>query len=213
MPPRRGQSSSLSPLPEWCNELLEFEQELAKYYDTKWAKHNGPPTLSTPLKEKGTSIINQLSEEELLYLYKMCKSNRFQQYFDKIWYYFIDYLGFNKNNLIETNAEKCTSCDKKFSIWLGRHHCRSCGQANCFNCVKPISSTSKLVILKKKDDSNYKDQVWICNECLKTKGGSKKKKKKSTKKIIKVVAGKKRVIHTGPKGGKYYISKGSKRYI
>ena len=48
------------------------------------------------------------------------------------------------------------------------------------------------------------------------KSSSKKKKSKkasSKKKQVKVIAGKKRVVYTGPKGGKYYISKGKKRYI
>ena len=47
----------------------------------------------------------------------------------------------------------------------------------------------------------------------KTSGKKKKTAGKKKKTCVKVVAGKKRVIHTGAKGGKYFISKGAKRYI
>ena len=40
-----------------------------------------------------------------------------------------------------------------------------------------------------------------------------KKKPRAKKKTSKVIAGIKRVIYTGSKGGKYYISKSVKKYI
>jgi hypothetical protein len=218
MPPRRGQSSSLSsslsPLPEWCNKLLEFENKLQTYCTQESPSSNGPPDLSRTFRQEGTSIINELSETELLDLYKMYKNDIFQQYFNHIWNYFNDELGFNKRNFVNTEASECT-CGKKFELFeFGRYHCRSCGQAKCFWCLEQISPASKLVRYRHPGGNNdNKNKVYVCKTCMESKGGSKKKKKKSTKKIVKVVAGKKRVIHTGPKGGKYYISKGSKRYI
>lgn len=214
MPPRRGQSSSLSSLPEWCNELLEFENELKTYWAQELSISNGPSELSRILMNEGTSIINELSETQLLFLYKMYKKNRFKQHFPHIWNYFNHKLGFHKRNFVHTKTSQCT-CGRKFGIFgFGRHHCRSCGEAKCFLCLEQISPASKLVKYRHPDGNNdNKNKVYVCTTCREATGGSKKKKKKSTKKIVKVVAGKKRVIHTGSKGGKYYISKGSKRYI
>ena len=44
-------------------------------------------------------------------------------------------------------------------------------------------------------------------------GGKKRNKKKRVKCVKQMIGGKKRNIHTGPRGGRYFIAKGRKNYL
>jgi hypothetical protein len=107
------------------------------------------------------------------------------------------------NNILEKTATQFEQIQKDFESNL-----------NSFNLAQS----------KKNLNQNAENRIGAAENRIKTNalnlashGGGKKKKgvKRVKGKKIKVVKGKKKVrkIHKGPRGGKYYISKGKKVYI
>lgn len=48
---------------------------------------------------------------------------------------------------LNSDANGCAVCAKKFGIWRRRHHCRSCGRLVCDACSttrRPVPGTSNL---------------------------------------------------------------------
>ena len=46
----------------------------------------------------------------------------------------------------DTGVKNCSSCDVLFSLFIRKHHCRSCGKIFCVNCCSnfiPVPHSSK----------------------------------------------------------------------
>jgi len=75
----------------------------------------------------------------------------------------------------DRNAPKCIVCNAAFSVFLRRHHCRSCGGIVCDNCSK------KRYLLEHVDKDNL---VRVCDPCYEKyvtiAGGSSKKSSDSS---------------------------------
>ncbi|CAD5124378.1 unnamed protein product [Dimorphilus gyrociliatus] len=56
----------------------------------------------------------------------------------------------------DDQAEACTQCNVKFTLYERRHHCRSCGAIFCENCSKRRIEIPKLKIYKR---------VRVCTKC------------------------------------------------
>ena len=70
---------------------------------------------------------------------------------------------------------KCHYCNKKFTLFFRKHHCRSCGKIFCYNCINfyvtCLKKTSKSLITRNeyiqshqkytKELKNYK----VCEKC------------------------------------------------
>lgn len=59
----------------------------------------------------------------------------------------------------DDDVEKCHKCNKKFNLWVRRHHCRKCGQIFCGECTPvrvPIYPTHPNVLRR------------VCKDCNRT---------------------------------------------
>ncbi|TID29540.1 hypothetical protein CANINC_001814 [Pichia inconspicua] len=59
--------------------------------------------------------------------------------------------------LDDASATKCRSCDRKFTTFLRKHHCRICGKIFCSNCTTFIDGTK----------FNYNGSMRVCLLCNK----------------------------------------------
>ena len=57
--------------------------------------------------------------------------------------------------LDDSSAIKCRACDKKFTTFLRRHHCRICGKIFCSNCTTFIDGTK----------FSYPGNMRVCLQC------------------------------------------------
>lgn len=57
--------------------------------------------------------------------------------------------------LDDATAVKCRDCDRKFTTFLRRHHCRICGKIFCHNCTRFIEG----------DKFNHKGMMRVCFFC------------------------------------------------
>jgi hypothetical protein len=76
----------------------------------------------------------------------------------------------------DDDVKRCYSCNIKFSMWIRKHHCRSCGRIFCDSCCneriiidKKLNNFDKQSRFKKYFDKQlYGNCVRVCCECKKT---------------------------------------------
>lgn len=59
--------------------------------------------------------------------------------------------------LDDSSATKCRDCDRKFTTFLRKHHCRICGKIFCHNCTRFIDG----------DKFDHKGKMRVCFFCAK----------------------------------------------
>lgn len=105
----------------------------------------------------------------------------------------VSFIGRRNNVWIDDSmVTECQKCEKKFSLYVRKHHCRNCGNIFCYNCADKYTVIPEF-ITDRPDAADYWNLTYyltlfkgneerVCNGCYEII----QEKKRANKKIIEI---------------------------